>query len=117
MKSISTLFITVLIFSFIVIGLSKETMAGAVPPPPIPVCCANNSICVDNSLGPFLCPIGGIEVVGALCNENNECAPVQPRPPISRNVPALGTWGFIALAAALGIFSAVMIARSRRASA
>ena len=43
------------------------------------------------------------------CIELTECR-------FERNVPALGQWGFIALAAAIGVFAVTMLVRSRKST-
>lgn len=113
MKSISKLLIGILVFSFLYIGFSEIGEAGILPPPANPECCANNGICTDNSIpGPFMCPIGSELVEGSLCNANAECTPVEP---ITRNVPALSTWGFASLGVGLAILAlGAMLLRKRK---
>ena len=115
MKAISTFFITALVFSFIFIAQSDTSRAGFFPTPTNPVCCANNNICVDNSLGPFfMCPIGSELVDGSLCDANGECSPVIVPPLETRNVPALSSWGFMSLGVGLAILALGALLLRRR---
>lgn len=67
--------------------------------------------CIDDiAAEPCFDGEGGIIYAGLTsCTELTECK-------VERDVPALGQWGFIALAAVLGLFAVIMIARSRKAT-
>ena len=75
------------------------------------VCCQFGDECADNQDLPpnvsLACPIDSEIVDGAVCNEaTNMCE-------LSRNVPALSTWGLLATAVVLGAVGFFIIRRMK----
>lgn len=76
----------------------------------ISCCLGPNNRCVEFAGGQLVRCLLDTFVEGGMFNLDGECVPGE----ISRNVPALGEWGMIAMAGILGI-AALLILRRKRA--
>ena len=125
---LSTLAISLLVFSFLFLALPEKSYSGVPPLPGGPPCCdlpggtcfggeTAQDQCDGNIPGP--CELGNCEFFGnSICvadpEMGNNFGSCVVR---TTNVPTLSEWGLVAMAGILGILGFIMVIRRKKAAA
>ena len=117
-KSISTLVIAFLVFSFFFLALPENGYSGT-NGMAIGGCCISEPGCIEFGPDDVVLCISDSIIQGGQCTQlgqGGECVPPPTMGPITTNVPTLSEWGLLSLAVVLGILGIVgfMVIRRRK---